>query len=520
MDGPVSGRPPTPAGPLAIPRASRTAATSPFAPQGGLSAPDGLDIPELCRLGASELIARMRSGALSSRTVVTAFLDYIDRVNPSYNAIVSLRPRANVLADADAADRMRQAGDPLGALHGLPIAIKDLAGTRGLRTTYGSPLFADFVPEEDELVVARIRAAGAIVVGKTNTPEFGLGSQSYNTVFGVTLNAFDKRLCAGGSSGGAAAALALRLLPLADGSDMGGSLRNPAGFNNVYGLRPGQGRIPDPDSPDLFYTQLATAGPMARSAADLALLLDVMAGPDPRDPLALAAAERFLNRSPSSGRAAPFVIAWLGDLDGHLPFEAGVLDVCQAALARLEAAGCRIEPATVDFDWEALWRTFVVLRQFSIVERFRPLYDDTVKRNLMKPELVWEIEAGRRLAVGDVALAAHVRTCWFRTALSLFKRFDGLALPSAQVFAFPADIHWPSAIAGRDMDSYHRWMEVVAPGTLSGCPVIGLPAGFDGRGRSMGLQVIGRPRAERSLLDLAELYETQGAVTSPAGPVA
>ena len=484
-------------------------ATSPFTANGGLTPPRGLDVPDLCEKGAGALAADIRRGMLSSREVVTAFLDQIERVNPAYNAIVSLRPRADILAEADAADLRQRSGETLGALHGLPIAIKDLAATRGLRTTFGSPIHADFVPGADDLMVARIRAAGAIIIGKTNTPEFGLGSQSYNPIHGVTRNAYDTSLCAGGSSGGAACALALRMLPLADGSDMGGSLRNPAGYNNVYGLRPTQGRVADPEGPDLYYSQLATAGPMARSADDLRLLLSVMAGPDPLDPLGLPHDPGLAAPLREQPRPVPFRIAWLRNLGGHLPMEPGVLEICEDALLRLEATGCTVEPVVVSFDLEALWSAFVVLRQFSIVAKFRPLYDPPETRRLLKPELIWEIEAGRRLSAEDVANAAATRTDWFRTVLDLQTGFDGLSLPSAQVFAFAAETHWPAQIAGRAMDSYHRWMEVVAPGTLCGCPVISLPAGFDHRGRSMGLQVIGRPRGERALLELAARDEAQ-----------
>ncbi|WP_370640226.1 amidase [Aurantimonas sp. HBX-1] len=460
-------------------------------------------MPELCRLGATELAALLAKGAVSSREIVTAFLDHIDRVNPAHNAIVSLRERSDILAEADAADGRLRAKGPDGLLHGLPIAIKDLAPTKGLRTTFGSPIHADFVPDADSLTVARIRAAGAIVIGKTNTPEFGLGSHTYNPVFGTTRNAYDPGLSAGGSSGGAAVALALRMLPVADGGDMGGSLRNPAGYNNVYGMRPSQGRVPNAGSEDLFYSQLATDGPMARSVADLAGLLAIQAGPDARAPLSLQDPFRW---EPGT-RARPGRIAWLGDLGCHLAMEAGVLDVCEWALARLAAAGCAAEPVLPKFDWERLWSAFVVLRQFSIAGKHGPLFDDPATRGLLKPEMQWEIESGRRLSADALYAAARTRTDWYLECLRLFEDFDALALPSAQLFAFDADWHWPREIAGRPMDSYHRWMEVVAPGTLSGCPVISLPAGFDGAGRSMGLQLIGRPGDDAGLLGLAELHE-------------
>ncbi|WP_418885022.1 amidase [Aurantimonas endophytica] len=465
-------------------------------------APPGLAIPELCRFGASQLAALLVDGKVSSREIVTAFLDHIDSVNPAHNAIVSLRDRKAILAEADAADERLRARGPDGLLHGLPIAIKDLAATKGLRTTFGSPIHADFVPDADSLTVARIRAAGAIVIGKTNTPEFGLGSHTYNPVFGTTRNAFGPSRSAGGSSGGAAVALALRMLPVADGSDMGGSLRNPAAYNNVYGMRPSQGRVPNAGSEDLFYSQLSTDGAMARSVADLAGLLAIEAGPDPRAPLSLQDGLRW----EPGVHARPGRIAWLGDLGGHLPMEAGVLDVCELALSRLADAGCTIEPVLPKFDWERLWSAFVVLRQFSIAGKYGPLHDDPATRDLLKPEMGWEIENGRHLGAEAIYAAARTRSEWYLECLRLFEHFDALALPSAQLFAFDADWHWPREIAGRTMDSYHRWMEVVAPGTLSGCPVISLPAGFGSTMRPMGMQLIGRPKDDIGLLGLAELY--------------
>jgi amidase len=482
-----------------------SAVASPFAGPRELVAPAGIAVSDICRLGATELGAAMRAGTLSAHEITAAFLNQIDRLNPVYNAVVSLRERSAILAEADAADAHRASGAACGPLHGLPIAIKDLAETKGLRTTYGSPVYADNVPAADDPGVARIRAAGAIIIGKTATPEFGFGSHTYNPVFGITRNAFDPSLSAGGSSGGAAVALALRMLPVADGSDMGGSLRNPAGYNNVYGLRPSQGRVPNPAAADLYFTQLATDGPMARTAADLALLLAVQAAHDPAAPLSLGAGDGVADAS------AIRRVGWLGDLAGHLPVEAGVLDVCSHALARLERAGCRVEEVRPDFDMEKLWRAFVVLRQFSTAGKYRPLFEALEHHDRLKPEMLWEIEGGLSLSALAVYEAACVRSDWFRECLRLFGEVDALALPSAQLFAFPAEWHWPREIAGRNMDSYHRWMEVVVPGTMSGCPVVSLPAGFAPGMRAMGLQVIGRPRQDGALIDLARRYESMEA---------
>ncbi len=462
---------------------------------------------DICMRGARELATLIRSREISSREVVSAFLARIETLNPRFNAIVSMVDRDAVLASADAADRAVARGDSLGALHGLPQAIKDTAPVKGLRSTFGSPLFADHVPDVDAIVAERIRAAGAIFIGKTNVPEFGLGSHTYNAVFGRTGNAWNPGRSAGGSSGGAATAVALRLLPMADGSDMGGSLRNPAAFNHVLGFRPSQGRVPQWPREDAFFRQLVTEGPIARSADDLALLLSVMCGPDERVPLSLD------SRVPDwhdqlacdlRGRR----IAWLGDLGGHLAFEPGILELCTSALDGLADAGIEWEPVLPRFDWERLWQAFVVLRQVSIDgARMGSAYDHPESRRLMKPELQWEIEQCRALSVAQVQRALEVRTAWYDCLLELFKRFDHVALPSAQVFPFPIEWDWPRAIAGRPMDSYHRWMEVVVPGTMSGCPVVSLPAGFGPGGLPMGLQIFGRPRADLSVLQLTAAHE-------------
>jgi amidase len=460
----------------------------------------------LCTVSAVELARRIAQRELSSREVVGAFLDRIEAVNPQVNAIISLRPREDILRDAALADVALQDGRAAGPLHGLPIAIKDLARTKGLVTTFGYRGLVDWTPDEDDIHVERIRAAGAIIIGKTNTPEFGLGSQTHNQVFGATANAFDPALTSGGSSGGAAVAVALNMLPLADGSDFGGSLRNPAAYNNIYGFRPSQGLVPGGPRVETFFAQMGTEGPMGRNVADLALLLDVLAGYDPRSPLSHAGEVRYVTGLskplPPGGR-----IAWLGDLGGHLPMEAGVLDLCATAVRRFGELGVEIEPIVPSFDFEALWRAFVTLRQATSALGLKVHYDDPAKRALLKPEAIWEIESGLRLMAVDVYNASVVRTSWYRTVLDHFERYDFLALPTAQVFPFDIKTHWPREVGGRPMDSYHRWMEVVVGATMAGCPVINLPAGFDRAGRPMGLQLIGRPRHDLAVLRAAAAYE-------------
>jgi amidase len=472
-----------------------------FDARGRLVAPE-VAIPDLCAESCADLSRALRQGAVSSVEVVTAHLDQIEALNGVHNAIVSLRPRGDILADAARSDAARRGGAG-GALLGLPVAFKDLQPTKGLTTTFGSPLFADFVPDEDSLTVARVRAAGAIVIGKTNTPEFGLGSHTYNTVFGRTRNAFDPALSAGGSSGGAAVALALRMLPIGDGTDFGGSLRNPGAFNNVFGLRPSLGRVPNVPSNDGFFAQMSTDGPMARTVEDLALMLSVMAGPDPRSPLALDGA--FSAAVPGAG-AAPRV-AWLGDLGGRLPTEPGVLDICVAALAAMDGAGWRTEAVTPVFDYAALWRAFVVLRQFAALGTHGSYRAEPEAYARLKPEMRWELEEASKLSADDVSAAAAVRSAWREAALALLETYDVLALPSAQLLPFPVEWDWPREIAGEAMDSYHRWFEVAAPASLTGFPAVNVPAGFAADGRPMGLQLIGRPRADGELLAIAAAYE-------------
>lgn len=466
------------------------------------------DLPpagDICRLSAVEIADGIKNGRFSVREVAVAFLDRIEAVNSHVNAIVSLRDRAAIMGEADAADAERAKGMTLGPLFGLPVAVKDLALTKGLRTTFGSPIFADFVPDEDGFFVERMRGAGAIVIGKTNVPEFGLGSNTYNKVFGRTLNAFDPALTAGGSSGGAAVALALNMVPVADGSDFGGSLRNPAAYNNIFGFRPSQGLIPGGPTNEIFLSQIGVEGPMGRGVRDMALLLGVQAGYHPRVPLSHDGEGSYLDglsRPSSAGR-----IGWMADLGGHLPIEPGILDLCEAGLRRFETVGFRTDPLVPAFDFAALWGAFKTLRQASSGCNLKLHLDDPRRRGLLKPEAVWEAEGAARLTAPEIFAASIIRSAWHGCVLKLFERYDLLALPSAQVFPFSVDLHWPNEVAGRPMDSYHRWMEVSAAASLAGCPTVNVPVGFDDLGRPMGMQLIGPPRRDLDVLRAAAAYE-------------
>jgi amidase len=459
---------------------------------------------ESVMLDAIELSKRIKAKQVSCVEVMQAYLDHIERLNPKVNAIVSLQPREGLLEQAAQRDRQLAAGQYFGFMHGFPHAVKDLAATKGIRTTYGSPLL-DAVPEHDAILVERLRKSGAILIGKTNAPEFGLGSQTYNSVFGTTLNAYDQAKTAGGSSGGAASALALRMIPVADGSDMMGSLRNPAAYNNVIGFRPSYGRVPGAGT-ELFLGQLSTGGPMGRSVPDVAMLLSVLAGPDRRAPLSIEMDPGVFSESLSRDLKGARV-GWLGDLGGHLQYEPGITDLCHSALRALETTGCKIEEARLDFPPERMWETWVTLRHWLTAGDLRKLYADPMNRERMKPEALWEVEGGLKLSASDVFDASVIRSDFYRTISTVFERFDYLLLPSAQVFPFDAGTHWPKTINGASMDTYHRWMEVVVPGSLLGHPVINVPIGFSAGGLPMGMQIIGRHNADLSVLQVAFAYE-------------
>jgi amidase len=461
-------------------------------------------------LSATALSQAIRARRVSCREVMRATLDRIAAFNPAHNAIVSLRDGDELLREADVRDaelaRGVTATGPVGWMHGMPQAIKDIALTRGLRSTQGSPLLRDFIPTEDGLMVQRMKSAGCIVIGKTNTPEFGLGSHTFNEVFGVTRNAYDPGKSAGGSSGGAAVALALRMLAVADGSDFMGSLRNPAAWNNVFGLRPSQGRVPTWPANDVWVTQLGTEGPMGRSVEDVARLLDVQAGPDPRTPLALAAHTSFADHLQGSD-CRRVRIGWLGDLDGHLAMEPGILDVCMQGLNRLQGLGCAVAPATLGTAPEAVWDAWRVWRRWLVAARIAPHLANPLNRALIKPEALWEHEQAQGLTGAQVLDASARRSAFYQQLLGRFEQFDFLALPSAQVWPFDAGLRWPTHIAGREMDTYHRWMEVVIYATFAGLPCISVPVGFNAAGLPMGMQLIGRPQADLAVLQLAHAYE-------------
>jgi amidase len=461
---------------------------------------------------ANALSQAIHDKTVSCREVMQAYLKHIATVNPEVNAIVSLREDAALLADADGHDAMLAQGGSgsKGWMHGMPQAIKDLSNAKGIRNTMGSPLMRDFVPQEDNLMVSRMKAAGAIVIGKTNVPEFGIGSHSFNEVFGVTRNPYDLAKTAGGSSGGAAVALATRMLPVADGSDFMGSLRNPAGWCNVFGFRPSQGRVPMWPANDAFISQLGTEGPMARTVDDLARLLEIQSGYDSRAPLSIAGHAHY-SRPDGLFDLKKLKIGWLGDLGGYLAVEDGILGVCEQALNRLAGLGLAVEPAVLGVAPEGVWESWLVWRRALVASRIAPFLQKPGNRALIKPEALWEHDQSLSLTGSELMAASVQRTAYYQHLVKMFEKHDFLALPTAQVWPFDASMRWPKEIKSangvRAMDTYHRWMEATIYATFAGLPCISVPAGFNAQGLPMGLQIIGRPQGDAEVLALARAYE-------------
>jgi amidase len=460
---------------------------------------------DIVMMDGAALARVIRARQASCVEVMTAYLDHIDKINPKVNAIVALEDRGGLLAQARESDARLSRGESIGVLHGFPHAVKDLQPVKGIRTTLGSPIFKDFVPAADSLMVERLRRAGAIIIGKTNTPEFGLGSHTYNPVYGATRNAYDQSRSAGGSSGGAAVALALRMLPVADGTDYGGSLRNPAGWNNVFGFRTSIGRVPA-DARDVWLPSIGVTGPMARSTADLAMLLSVQAGYDARAPLSLDG-DGSLFAAGLKGDLKGKRIAWAGDFKGTTPYEPGVLDVCKTALKTFESIGCIVEEALPDYAPDAVWHAFTRIRGWQQGGGLLAYYNDPSRRALLKPEAIFEVESGRKLSAYDITAASVVRTEWYEALRRFFERYDYFIVPTAQLFPFDIDMHWPVEIAGRKMETYHEWMKAVCLISMSGCPALAVPAGFGRQGLPIGLQIVAPIHSEVACLQLAYAYE-------------
>ncbi|MEW2916565.1 amidase [Ruegeria sp. ANG10] len=450
----------------------------------------------LSQATASDLLNALTDRQVSAQEVMQQTLERIGKVNEAANAIVALRERDDLMAEARALD----AGPIRGPLHGLPIAVKDLVNVAGIVTSQGSPIFQDHVAQRDDLIAARMRAAGAILIGKTNVPEFGLGSHTFNPVHGATTNPYNPARTCGGSSGGAAVALATGMVALADGSDAMGSLRNPAAWNNVYGFRPSWGRVPSEPVGDGFLHQLSTLGPMARSPEDLGLLLDVISGPDARQPFG----ETTPKVSPvQAADMRGLRIGWLDDWGGAYPFEDGIRAQCESALNVFTQLGVKVIPVAPLFEAERLWNSWTTLRSWSVAASLVPLANE---RDVLKDTAQWELDRGQSLTAMQVHEASVIRSEWFRCVAELMRDYDALVLPSAQVWPFEIETPYPTEIAGRRMDTYHRWMEVMVPVSLIGLPCLSAPAGFGDNELPMGIQVFGPRGSDARILSIGAAY--------------
>ncbi|MET0962003.1 MAG: amidase [Noviherbaspirillum sp.] len=454
---------------------------------------------EIVYLSAVEMAAQIRTGQLSAREVMAAHLARIEAVNPKVNAIVTLHAE-QAMAASLAADEAQARGEPLGPLHGLPVAHKDLVMTRGMRTTYGSRVHENYVPVRSALLVERQQAAGAISIGKTNTPEFGAGSQTFNEVFGATRNPYDLGKTCGGSSGGSAVALATGMVALADGTDMGGSLRCPANYCNVVGLRPSIGRVPDFPSQN-GWGNLSVYGPMARSVSDLALHLSVMAGHDARDPLAISEGGAQF-RAPLQRELKGMRIAWSMDMGG-LPVDARVVAALSAQRQVFEELGCIVEDDCPDF--RDAHDIFMALRAYSFELHYGAVMDR--HPGVLKDTIVWNIEAGRKLSAAQLARAEKLRTALFIRMHRFMEKFDFLVMPVNQVPPFDIAQPFVDEIAGVKMENYIDWMRSCYYITATTHPALSVPAGFTADGLPVGMQIVGRHRGELALLQMGYGFE-------------
>lgn len=454
---------------------------------------------DICFMTATEMASAIRAGHLSARETIAAHLDRIESVNPKVNAIVTLHAEQALIA-AKAADEAQAHGATLGPLHGLPVAHKDLLLTKGMRTTFGSKIREHFVPTENALIVERQQLAGAISLGKTNTPEFGAGSQTFNTVFGVTRNPYDLSKSCGGSSGGSAVALATGMVALADGTDMFGSLRCPANYTNTVGLRPSIGRVPQ--IPELDgWDSLSVSGPMARTVKDIALHLSVMAGPDARDPLSLTEdGARF--RAPLERSLKGVRIAFSPNMGG-LPIDKRVSRVIEAQRRVFNDMGCIVEDACPDF--RDAHEVAMTLRTHSFDLRLGPVMDQ--HPGVMKNTIVRDIEAGRKLSGSQLARTQKLRTALFQRLHRFMETYEFMVFPVNQVPPFPIDQEYVAEIDGVKMDNYIDWVRSLYYVTATTHPAISVPCGFTETGLPVGMQIVGRHRGEFELLQIAYAFE-------------
>ncbi|MDC0572111.1 amidase [Luminiphilus sp.] len=449
-------------------------------------------MPDLTELAAIDLASAIKAREVSCVEVMQTFLERIDALNPTLNALIHLAPQEDCLMLARQADKAIHSGNYRGWLHGIPIAIKDLSNARGFPTTSGSALFTDYTPSHDDPHVERMRTAGGIVIGKTNVPEWGLGGHTENSVFGLTGNARDQALSAGGSSGGAATAVASHMLPLADGSDMMGSLRTPAAFQSLVGFRPTPDAVPVPTEMDPMALGLVSIGPIARNVADATALFLTVSGQARILPSQL---------TPTSS-LSPIRIGWLGDADGYWPTEEGILSDCENGLARLALAGASVDFCNTLPVLEELWPCWTTLRHHALSPG-KALYDSPEKRALMGANWQWEISQGLLLNPSAIADAKAQQAVWHKTLSMLFSRYDVIAAPTCQVYPFAAEHGPPTQIGNKTLDTYHQWLEVSLVASLGNLPVVSLPLPARTPKHATGIQFMMPPGRDHDLLNFA-----------------
>ncbi|HEX4485743.1 MAG TPA: amidase [Terriglobales bacterium] len=475
--------------------AAITAAVAPSLPTPAFAA----STDDICFMRAVDILQAMRARKLSSREVMQAYLKQIQRVNPKVNAMVTMVPEDQLMAQALAADEALAKGKWLGPLHGLPFGVKDLNETAGIRTTFGSPLHKDYVPDFDNRVVQREKAAGAIVIGKTNVPEFGLGSQTFNPVFGPTHNPYDLTKTCGGSTGGGCAALASGMVPLADGSDMGGSLRNPPNFNNVVGIRPSPGRVPSVPT-SLGWFTLSVPGPVARNVTDCALLLSVQAGYDHHSPISIEQpGDQFakpLDRNFKGVRVAMFK-------DLGLPWDPEVKAAVQTQRKVFEALGCIVIDAEPDFSDAN--ESFLMWRHWSTELAFGDQI--AAHGDQMNEYIHWHVEEGRKLTGPQLSRIEAKRSALFQRMTNFKGEYDFVIMPVNQVLPFDVNQHYPTEIAGVKMENYLAWMKSAYYVSAAGNPAMSVPCAFSSSGLPIGIQIVGRHHDDWGVLQLGYAFE-------------
>jgi amidase len=458
-------------------------------------------------LSADKIVSNIIEKKISAEEVIDYYLERIKRYNPVINAIVSLKDEEEIKAEAKEKDFAKNSDNKLKLLYGLPLAVKDLFDVKGIPTTYGIKEFKNNIPTKNSLIVDRLINHGAIIIGKTNVPEFAVGAHTNNKLFGPTANVYDTNNSAGGSSGGSAAAIAAELVPMSDGSDMMGSCRIPAAFANIYGVRPTPGLIPVERNvrQKIALPHLSTTGCLARTPNDMSLMLDAISGKHPSDPLSFDLHSTFTNSNLSEFQFSKVKIGWLGDIQGQYLFELDILELCEKALQTLEKHKLQVELLKINMKTNIIWDSWTTLRASILYQDIIDMKFENISG--MHPGIVWEHHKGQNITDDDISNALKQRNICKNEIDNLFNKFDFLTLPAAQIFPFNKETEYPKKIGNTELDTYHRWMEVTTLASLLGLPTISVPVGFNKKGLPMGMQIIAKKGKDLELVAFAKKYE-------------